>query len=133
MDCSCDRCGKVFLRNDSSGGNAPFQHFSFVSGPASGIGGGKRIEASICEECMLDLIRDFCRVSDSSVLNRGLTPISKLGVSRYTLHCLVGSGVTTIEQLCRMEEIEVKKAAGGSSSFREVVDALQAKSFKLAA
>ena len=104
-----------------------------VGGSASVFGAGKRVEAIICQSCMLTLIKDFCRVAEPEALVEGGTPIGLLGVSRYTLDRLVESGVVTIEQLCRMEEIEVKKAAGGSSSVREVVDALQARSFKLAA
>ena len=133
MDCRCDRCGKVFPREIEARQDQTLQRISVVGGSASVFGAGKRVEAIICQSCMLTLIKDFCRVAEPEALVEGGTPIGLLGVSRYTLDRLVESGVVTIEQLCRMEETEVKKAAGGSSSFREVLDALQAKSFKRAA
>lgn len=132
MNCKCDRCGKVFAKGVEEE-HSEIQHISFVGDSTSAFTAGKRIEATICQACLIALIKDFCRVSDSGELGEQQTPIVRLGVSRHTLDRLLESGITTIEQLCQMEEIEVKKAAGGSSSFREVVDALQAKSFKLAA
>ena len=132
MNCKCDRCGNIFS-NGVEEKYLAIQHFSVVGDLTSASTAGKRIEANVCQACLMALIKDFCRVSDSGEFGEQQTPIVRLGVSRYTLDRLLESGISTIEQLCQMEEIEVKKAAGGSSAFREVVDAMQAKSFKLAA
>lgn len=113
--------------------NQEAHHISFVGGSASVFGEGNQVEADICQTCLKRLIRDFCRVFDPSTISESETPIKELGVSEYTLRRLTESGVTTIEQLCNMEEVEVKKAAGGSSAFREVAEAMETKALKLAA
>ena len=130
---ACDRCGKEISSVTDAMESQEARHISFVGGPTSVFGEGKQVEADICQTCLKKLIRDFCRVFDPSTVTERETPIKQLGISEYTLRRLTESGVTTIEQLCNMEEVEVKKAAGGSSAFREVAEAMEAITLKLAA
>ncbi len=61
----CDLCGKEL----SCDGNYEYQealHIDFVGGYGSVFGDGTKVECDLCQNCLQDLIKDFCRVSTAS-------------------------------------------------------------------
>lgn len=57
----CDRCGKEVRDDDSEHQEAV--HINFVGGYDSVFGDGMKVECDLCQNCLQDLIKGFCRVS----------------------------------------------------------------------
>lgn len=59
----CDCCGKEVPCDDCEYQEALFIHF--VGGYSSVFGDGAEVKCDICQHCLQDLIKDFCRVTHS--------------------------------------------------------------------
>lgn len=59
---TCDRCKTTFDAKDYIE-TQEFHHINFSGGFGSVFGDGSIVEADICQKCLLELIKDFMRVS----------------------------------------------------------------------
>ena len=57
----CDKCGKFF---DNDMDLQEFHHIDFVGGYSSVFGDMNHIKCDICQDCLLEMINDYCRVVD---------------------------------------------------------------------
>jgi len=59
---TCDKCGKTFTPSDIIDWQE-CQLVSFTGGYGSVFGDGATIECDLCQECVKELIGEYCRVS----------------------------------------------------------------------
>ena len=60
----CDKCQKKYDIDDIFE-IQEFYHIKFTGGYASVFGDGSVVECDICQHCLLEIIKDFCRIDDS--------------------------------------------------------------------
>jgi len=60
----CDKCQKKYDIDDIFE-IQEFCHIKFTGGYASVFGDGNMVECDICQHCLLEIIKDFCRIDDS--------------------------------------------------------------------
>lgn len=59
----CDRCKKeISIEDDME--LQEWHHIDFVGGYSSVFGDGVIVQANICQDCLLELIGNFCRMSE---------------------------------------------------------------------
>lgn len=59
---TCDRCKKLIHADEYAFHEA--HHINFVGGYASVFGDGSKVACDLCQECLHDLIKEFCRISE---------------------------------------------------------------------
>lgn len=69
---TCDRCRKSIIAEgnnevllDQSMDFHEGHHICFVGGYTSVFGDGTKVQCDLCQECLHDLIKDFCRIENS--------------------------------------------------------------------
>lgn len=62
----CDRCKKIINRNNDPHGMELQETYSinFIGGYASVFGDEAQIACDLCQNCLKDLIKDFCRYTN---------------------------------------------------------------------
>jgi hypothetical protein len=60
----CDRCGKDVTCDDNYEHQEAL-HINFVGGYGSVFGDGTKVECDLCQNCLQDLIKDFCRITST--------------------------------------------------------------------
>jgi len=58
---TCDRCGKTF---DDMMDMQEFHRVKFTGGYSSVFGDMTKVECDLCQDCLKDLIGDYCRTTD---------------------------------------------------------------------
>ena len=58
----CDKCGNKFNIDDYNE-SQEFHRINFEGGYGSVFGDGVNVKADICQHCLLEMIKDFMRVS----------------------------------------------------------------------
>jgi hypothetical protein len=59
----CDRCKKEYPNNHNEFEIQEFHHINFSGGYGSVFGDERRISCDLCQCCLQDLIKGFCRVA----------------------------------------------------------------------
>ena len=60
----CDKCGKEYDAGDFE--VQEFHHISFCGGYASVFGDGTQVECDICQNCLFEMIGEFCRCKEAT-------------------------------------------------------------------
>lgn len=57
----CDKCKKEFDTENIK--YQEFLHIDFVGGYDSAFGDGNHVECDICDNCLKEMIQDYCRIN----------------------------------------------------------------------
>lgn len=60
----CDRCGKDVSCDDTYEYQESL-HINFVGGYGSVFGDGTKVECDLCQNCLQELIKDFCHITSA--------------------------------------------------------------------
>lgn len=63
----CDRCGNVINVEDDIFEFQEIHSIFFVGGYGSVFGDGSTVQCDLCQNCLMDLIREFCYVDGERI------------------------------------------------------------------
>jgi hypothetical protein len=82
VNVTCDKCGNSYLY-DSVGEMEiqEFHHVRFTGGYGSVFGDGVLVEADICQNCLKEILGEWCRINNDPFNNQEFVPHDEHGYS----------------------------------------------------
>ena len=64
IEITCDKCRESYAEEEDPHETQEFHHIKFTGGFDSVFGDMSEVECDICQHCLLEMIKDICRIKN---------------------------------------------------------------------